>query len=322
MEFVAASDSVVQFSGNSRGTLVLDDVSHFTGTVTGFSYGDTLDLAGINPANVGVSNSGSLEVHYGSGANDFFSLVGNYDPAGFTVATDQHGGTDIVWNHQAPVIETDQFSIAQNNDGTITISGLQVSDSDPAASTETFTVAATTGASGSSITPSADNGSLNHINTDLGAGITYEPGQTPPSADNITVTVADSFGATDTVNFVFNEAATGPNVALQGTSGKDVIFATGYSDALTGGGGQDQFVFAPTSGPASAQHTITDFVAGLDKIDIRQFGNIQTLNDLTESQQGNDTLITLDSHDSLLLKNVAPASLSANDFILHPGNHA
>jgi hypothetical protein len=40
---------------------------------------------------------------------------------------------------------------------------------------------------------------------------------------------------------------------------------------------------------------------------------------LLESQQGNDTLITLDSHDTLLLKNVALVNLHANDFILHPG---
>ena len=145
---------------------------------------------------------------------------------------------------------------------------------------------------------------------------------TAPSTGDIAVTVTDSFGATDTVNFVFSEAASGPNVALQGTAGKDVIFATGYSDVLTGGAGQDQFVFAPTSGPADAQHTITDFAAGLEKIDLRQFGNIAALSDLTEVQQGSDTLITLDGHDSLLLKNVAVASLSANDFILHPGNHA
>ena len=319
IEFVAASDAVVQFSGSSSDTLVLDDASHFTGTVTGFSYGDTIDLAGIDPANVSVSNSGSLEVHYGPGANDYFSLAGNYDPAGFTVATDNHGGTDIVWDHQAPVIETDQVSVVQNSDGTTTIAGLLISDSDPAASTGTFTVAATTGASGA-VTTATDSGQLSDINTALDT-VTYDPGVAPQSTGHVAVTVTDSFGATDTVNFVFNETETGPNVALQGTAGKDVIFATSYSDTLTGGGGQDQFVFAPTTGSTDEQHTITDFVAGLDKIDLRQFGNIGALSDLTETQQGNDTLITLDGHDSVLLKNVALASLSANDFILHPGNH-
>ncbi len=307
MEFAAASDAVVHFSGNSSGTLVLDDVSHFTGTVTGFSFGDTIDLAGIDPANVSVGNSGSLEVHYGPGANDFFSLDGNYDPAGFSVVTDHNGGTDIVWNHAAPVIDTDQVSVLQNSDGTVEIVGLQLSDADAAASAGTFGVTATAGTS--------EAIHMGNINTALGT-------ITAPSAGNIAVTVTDSFGATDTVNFVFSETGTGPNAALQGTAGKDVIFATGHSDTLTGGGGQDQFVFAPTAGSADVQHTITDFTAGLDKIDLRQFGNIASLSDLTEVQHGSDTLITLDGHDSLLLKNVAAANLSANDFILHPGSHA
>ncbi len=307
MEFVAASDAVVHFSGSSSGTLLLDDVSHFTGTVTGFSYGDTIDLAGIDPANVSVGNSGSLEVHYGPGANDFFALDGNDDPAGFSVVTDHNGGTDIVWNHSAPVIETDQVSVLENGDGTATIAGLQLSDSDPAASVDTFAVTATAG--------NSESIHMGNINTALET-------VTAPAAGNVAVTVTDSFGATDTVNFVFNETGTGANAVLQGTADKDVIFATGHSDILTGGGSQDQFVFAPTAGPMDVQHTITDFTAGLDKIDLRQFGNIAALTDLTEVQQGSDTLITLDGHDSLLLKNVAAASLSANDFILHPGSHS
>ena len=40
------------------GTLVLDDASHFTGTVTGFAAGDMINLVGIAPANVHVTNSG------------------------------------------------------------------------------------------------------------------------------------------------------------------------------------------------------------------------------------------------------------------------
>ena len=125
------------------------------------------------------------------------------------------------------------------------------------------------------------------------------------------------------MNFIFNVANPPANtpVTLVGTAGKDVIFGTGYGDVLTGGAAADQFVFAPNGGPGTAQHTITDFVTGLDKIDLRGFNNISTFSDVTllESQQGNDTLITLDSHDTLLLKNVALVNLHANDFILHPG---
>ncbi len=317
MEFVAASDAIVQFSGSGSGTLVLDDVSHFTGSVTGFSYGDTIDLAGIDPANVNISDSGLLEVHYGPGAADFFSLVGNYDPSGFTLATDHNGGTDIVWNHQAPVVETDQFSIAQNLDGTTTISGLHIFDSDPTAPTETFSInTVTADARSSSATAATGSGFLAEINTALDTGATYNPGLTPPATDKVALTVADSFGATDTVNFIFNHTGGGSDITLQGTAGKDVIFATGYQDILTGGGGADQFVFAPSS--TTVQHTITDFVAGQDKIDARQFGNIGSFADVTEAQQGNDTLITLDSNDTLLLKNVVATNLHASDFIISP----
>jgi hypothetical protein len=318
MEFGAASDAHVQFSTSSSaiGTLVLDDVAHFTGTVTGFTSGDTIDLVGIAPSAVSVSNSGSLHVDYGTG---FFGLIGNYDPTGFTVASDSNGGTDIIWNHQAPVIATDQFTSVQNIDGTTTISGLQVSDSDPAASSETFTITATTAGAGSgtTVTPSTGSGSLTGVNGVFSSGITYHPGTTPPSTDKVSVTVADAFGATDTVNFIFNEAGTGPNINLQGTPGNDVIFATGNQDVLTGGGGQDQFVFKPTSSGPSVQHTITDFVAGLDKIDVRQFSNLSASTLPAETQQGSDTLVTLDSHDTLLLKNVAAINLHVSDFILH-----
>jgi Ca2+-binding RTX toxin-like protein len=318
MEFGAASDSHVQFSTSSSvtGTLVLDDVAHFTGTVTGFTSGDTIDLVGIAPSTVSVSNSGSLHVDYGTG---FFGLIGNYDPTGFSVVSDTKGGTDIIWNHQTPVIAASQFSVVQNSDGTTTISGLQVSDSDPAASSETFTVAAITegAASGSTVTPSTGSGSLTGINGVFSTGITYHPGTTPPSTDMVSITVADSFGATDKVNFIFNEAGTGPNITLQGTPGNDVIFATGNQDILTGGGGQDQFVFKPTSSGPSVQHTITDFVAGLDKIDVRQFSNLSASTLPTEAQQGSDTLVTLDSHDTLLLKNVSATNLHVSDFILH-----
>jgi Ca2+-binding RTX toxin-like protein len=153
------------------------------------------------------------------------------------------------------------------------------------------------------------------VNSTLSAGITYNPGNPQPLADKVAVTVTDKFGANDTVNFVFDQAGSGP---LQGTSGKDVIFATNGSDLLTGGGGQDQFVFAPTSSGPSVQHTITDFISGVDKLDVRQFSGLTSTTLPTEAQQGADVLVTLDSHDTLLLKNVQVSSLhGGSDFILH-----
>ncbi|MGH6708545.1 MAG: hypothetical protein ACREEK_06195 [Bradyrhizobium sp.] len=316
MEFGGASDANVQFTSTAVGTLKLDDALHFTGTVTGFSFGDTIDLVGIAPANVGVTNSGHLQINYGTGS---FQLIGNYDPAGFTITSDGGGGTNITWNHQSPIILTDNLTTSFNNlNGTTTVLGVQVTDSDPAASVGTFNLTATTGAaaSGTTITPSSDSGSLTHVNATLTTGVTYDPGITAPATDKVTLTVTDLFGATDTVSFIFNQAGTGPNIALQGTSGKDVIFATDSTDVLTGGAGQDQFLFTPVAS-GNVQHTITDFEAGIDRLDVRQFLNITGASIPTAVQQGNDTLITLDAHDTLLLKNVVASSVHPSDYLVH-----
>ncbi|WOH46946.1 Calx-beta domain-containing protein [Bradyrhizobium sp. sBnM-33] len=222
------------------------------------------------------------------------------------------------WNHQAPVISTNNLTTVQNLDGSMTLLGVQVTDSDALASSQTFGLTATAGAaaSGTSITPPTSSGSLTGINSVLATGVTYHPGGTPLSTDMVTLSVKDNFGATDAENFVFAQAGSGPNITLQGTSGKDVILATNNQDVLTGDAAQDQFVFAPTSSGPSVQHTITDFGAGVDKIDVRQFSNISASALPTETQQGSDTLITLDSNDTLLLKNVAAISLHASDFIV------
>ena len=87
----------------------------------------------------------------------------------------------------------------------------------------------------------------------------------------VTLTVSDGLGHSDTVHFVFNEAGQGP-VTLTGTSGKDVIFATGSDDTLTGGASADQFVFAPGQNPSA--DTITDFTPGQDRIDLRLFSEV------------------------------------------------
>ncbi len=312
MEFAAASDAHVQFDTGPApaGTLLLDDVAHFTGTVTGVAGGDTIDLVGIAPASVSVSNSGGLHVNYGTGS---FALGGNYDPAGFSVTPDGSGGTDITWTHQEPFIDTSHFTLI-NNGGTTTVAGLQVSDSDAGVTSVTISATTAQAASGSTVSPVSASGSLASINSTLATGVTYNPGATPPSQDMVTLTAVDNFGATDTVHFVFNNNSSLP---LKGTPGNDVIFSSGGSDVLTGGGGADQFVFKPTTGTNPVQHVVTDFSAPIDTIDLRQFAGVSTSAPPSETQVGNDTLITIDSTDSVLLKSVLATSLHASNFILH-----
>ena len=135
--------------------------------------------------------------------------------------------------------------------------------------------------------------------------------------------MSDGHGHFDTVHFVFNEAGQGP-VTLTGTSGKDVIFATGSDDTLTGHAGADQFVFAPQQNPSA--DTITDFTPGEDRIDLRQFSEIVEFRDdqgwlATHAAQSSahpaDVVIVL-GDDTLTLKNLAVTSLHASDFIVSP----
>ena len=275
--FNAASDTNVVFDkGTSTpGTLVLADAADFTGSVTGFAFGDTIDLVGIAPANVSVSSLGGLHVEFGSGS---FALIGSYDPAAFLIASDGQNGTKITWNHQGPVIDTSHLAVNFNS-GTYMVTGIQVTDSDPAVPTAPV--------------------------------VTYTPGPTPPASEKVALTLSDIANATQTVNFFFQN---GTGSTVQGTSGNDVIFAASGQDVLTGGGGRDQFVFAAPPAATPVQHTITDFTAGIDKLDVRQFTNVSWA---SSADSPNDTLVTLDANDSILLKNIVASNLKAADFIFH-----
>ncbi|KRR30283.1 VCBS domain-containing protein [Bradyrhizobium retamae] len=223
--------------------------------------------------------------------------------------------------NDAPVIGTDKF-VVTDVDETTTFSGLYVTDADAAGST--FAMSATTGASPvTSVTPANDSGlDFEEINTTLDSGIAYLHDAAEPQTDMVTLTVADSFGGADTVNFIFNHAGTGPEVTLNGTSGKDVIFATGYADTLTGGEGADQFVFTPEDSPNT--DTIMDFAPGRDHIDLRAFAAVDSstvsswLANPLNQINSTDVRFTLDTNDTIILKNVVLANLHASDFIVSP----
>ncbi|MDX3971340.1 MAG: VCBS domain-containing protein [Bradyrhizobium sp.] len=241
-------------------------------------------------------------------------------------------GTEVTAPVGGPVIDTESFQvehIAENSNDII--SDLVVIDTDSGAAADTFTVTLSTAHPDvSSVSVYPTTGSLDQINTGLasGAGVTYDPTGAstddypqPPATDQITLTVADSAGHSDTVNFIFVEGASSQDITLAGAGGKDVIFATESSDTLIGGGAKDQFVFAPTSSQTAVQHTVNDFEIGLDKIDLRLFTSITSWTQVSQlaEQQGTDTLLTLDGNDKVLLKSTVAGSLHASDFILHVG---
>ncbi|MCP3392950.1 VCBS domain-containing protein [Bradyrhizobium sp. CCGB12] len=249
-----------------------------------------------------------------------------------------------------PVIDTEHFQIEHvRENSTDIIYDLVVTDTDAGAATDDFTVTVSTAHPNlSRVDFHPASGSLDAINTGFETGITYNPTgastdqyPTPPEADQITLTVTDkTTGLFDTVHFIFNETGdTSQGIILEGTAGKDVIFAADTNDTLTGGGAKDQFVFAPGAiGYDDAghlvtdfSHTITDFTVGLDKIDLRQFSDVNSIDSLhiVQQQGSGDTLVTWQQQvmqpegapvtetESLLLRNVIAANLKASDFIFH-----
>ncbi|MBR1151378.1 VCBS domain-containing protein, partial [Bradyrhizobium sp. JYMT SZCCT0428] len=302
----------------------------------------TLYVADVTYAVDGGAGSGAAPAGISLGADGHTLTVDPTNPAFDHLAVDEHTTIVVSYNvtdaqgatvaqtetvtitgtnDAAPVIQTDLFTLSELGDGVTMVSGLYVTDAD-ASETETFTFTATTGASpDSSVAPSIDPGDREYINDALDAGVTYNPGSSQQLTDSVTFKVTDGFGHSDTVNFIFN--VTGESdVELTGTDGKDVIFATGNTDTLTGGAGADQFVFRVGDG----NDTITDFTPGQDHIDLRAFFetiNPETidawLHDHAAPSQNDpaDMVLWLGGDDNVTLKQVA--SLTANDFILHPG---
>jgi hypothetical protein len=218
---------------------------------------------------------------------------------------------DVTGVNDAPVINVDQISVTQIRDEQVIVHGLSVTDADAAAD-ETFTIAAATDDSSSNVNPSSGTGSLADINSTLHT-FTYNEGSGEPATDKVTLTVTDGYGATDTVNLIFNLAeSSDDHVNLNGTTGKDVFFGTGY---------QDQFVFA-----ANSNHdTILNFTPNQDHINLTAV--VPTDIDAAwiaqhaaaSSTNSADTLITIDAADTILLKGVNAANLHASDFIVHSG---
>ena len=141
------------------------------------------------------------------------------------------------------------------------------------------------------------------------------PAQMPPLTDMITFSVSGASGS-DTVHFVFNQAGNGPNITLTGTAGKDVIFATESNDYLDRRRRPRPVrVRAAAVATCSTRSRISR--ASLDRLDLRQFTAIDSIANVTVAQQGNDTLITLDSHDTVLLQNVIATNVHASNFLFH-----
>ena len=101
---------------------------------------------------------------------------------------------------------------------------------------------------------------------------------------------------------------------LRGDKGNDRLIGGPGTDILVGGLGNDTFIFRQEDGTDG--DVIIDFDNGDNKIELKEFENIHSLEDLTYYLSGEDSVIDLTSHGGgLIILEDYTESLSSSDFI-------
>ena len=101
------------------------------------------------------------------------------------------------------------------------------------------------------------------------------------------------------------------NDNLFGDTGFDVIFGGAGNDKLTGGGDADVFVFCAGDG----SDTILDFEAGVDKVDLTNFGYFEEFTPFFFGTDGNDFVVNFLTGDMLTIKDGAE-TVTLDDFFM------
>ena len=130
LEITSANAQTVVFAG-STGTLELAQPATFTGQIGGIAgNGDVLDLIGLSASDTATTGAGSYHSSTGtttltvkdSGGHtvDTLTLVGDYSASNWTVASDHHGGIDVVDPPGTPATSADDAASVPT-DGTLKI---------------------------------------------------------------------------------------------------------------------------------------------------------------------------------------------------------
>ncbi|MBB3695235.1 Ca2+-binding RTX toxin-like protein [Sphingomonas sp. BK580] len=130
------------------------------------------------------------------------------------------------------------------------------------------------------------------------------------NVENLTFVGTSTAGFNATGN-AGNNTITGSayNDTLTGGAGADTLVSGAGNDTLYGGVGFDTFVF--TNGAAA--DTIKDFGTG-DVIDLANYAHAQAP---TLTQQGADTLVTLEGGDTILLSAITVNQVAFSETGLH-----
>ena len=146
----------------------------------------------------------------------------------------------------------------------------------------------------------------------VGTGEDFEAGTGP---FELTVRASDgNLSVHTTVTVSVTDVEELPAVRqIAGTEGEDYLTSGEDDESMTGGAGDDVFVFHPNNG----NDAITDFANWFDRIDLSAFSTMSGFSDLTVTQDGNDTVIDLSAHGggTIRLQGFPAANLNQADFL-------
>ena len=115
-------------------------------------------------------------------------------------------------------------------------------------------------------------------------------------------TISDGNGGESTATVTVN------GNPVSGTTSDDVLASTSDNDLFVGGGGSNTFSFASGSGT----DTIADFTVGVDHLTITDGMSVADI----QETSNNDTLVTFDTGDSVLLVGVSGVADPSNDLFV------
>ena len=286
-----------------------DSVGHDTfvgvNSVTGSNFVDIYNAAGFT----GITSAGSFGTFnsfQGQGGNDIITGNGNtqiqYNNATAGVTVDMAAGmSQGTAAGDLASVGLDHFT------GVNSVRGGNSGDTYIATGFATFNSFEGQGGddtiTGNGNTQIFFNDAAGAVTVDLATGNVN--GDASVGHDTITGGVNTVAGS----NFNDTISGSGANEFLNGGGGNDTINGGGGNDTLTGGAGSDNFIFNPNFG----KDLITDFTPGTDSISVDHtiFANVAAL--LAAAQtSGQDVVITADLNDTITLKNVSLAQLTAH----------
>jgi hypothetical protein len=242
----------------------------------------------------------------------------------WTVASDGHGGVDIV----DPPADASSLSICSGSLLDVgTASAATVSFLNDSGTTGTLALDTSlgftgviSGFTGNGTLAGSDQIDLKDINYSSGSfSESYNPtNDTLSVSDGTNSAVLHFTGVYQASNFSFESDGNGGTVVYDppvpgNPPASSTIAATAPNQTLTGNAASDTFVF---NFVGVGQATVTDFHPTTDTLQFssQMFANLQAALNATHDDGHGNTVIALDAHDTITLNGIIKAQLQASDF--------